>query len=168
MNKSSNATDPASLLLDSERVEGLIAERIGNLRTIIEELPARLDVIERAAKGEAVDREAVLAATHLILDNLYRGLLSPRPLVPKLFWVSPLGATIARAHSAVIRDDEVLSQAETAALLGVSREYVSHLVETGRVPTVVREASAPRSRLKPREMLYRSAVEALLRRSRNG
>lgn len=139
----------------------MIFGRVQNLERISFELPQYVDLIERAARGETVDREAVLHATGLILDNLYRGLLSPRVSVPKDFWLSPLGLAIARAHSHVIRADEVMSQAEAAHALGVSREYVSQLVETGKVATVVRDAAAPRSRKQPREMLFRSSVAAI-------
>lgn len=149
------------MLIDADHLRGLIRGRVNNLEAISAEIAEHLALIERAAKGETVERERVLHATGLILDNLYRGLLSPRVTVPKDFWHSPLGLAIARAHAHVIRDDEVMSQAEAAHALGVSREYVSQLVEAGKVATVVREASAPRSRKQPREMLYRSSVERL-------
>lgn len=150
------------MLLDSEALKALIRGRIRNLEEISSDLTAHLAIIEQAARGEAVDRERVLHATGLILDNLYRGLLSPRVSVPKDFWSSPLGLAIARAHAHVIHDDEVMSQADAAHTLQVSREYVSHLVEAGKVATVVREASAQRSRKQPREMLFRTGVEDLL------
>lgn len=152
------------LLLDDRRLEELILARINNLRTILEELPSNLALIESAATGDLVEREHVLGATRLILDNLYRGLLSPRMAVSKEFWGSPLGRAIARAHAHVVDDEEVMSQAEAAHVLGVSREYISQLVESGRVRTIVRDAAAPRSRKQPREMLFRSSVEALKRR----
>lgn len=149
-------------MLDANHLRAMIRGRIENLEAISTDLATHLELIERAALGEAVDREAVLQATGLILDNLYRGLLSPRMAVPRDFWSSALGLAIARAHTHVIHDHEVMSQAEAALALHVSREYVSHLVETGKVPTIVREAAAPRSRKRPREMLFRSSVEALL------
>lgn len=149
------------MLTDAENLRQLIVERVRNLQRISSELSHYLDVIDRAAQGLPADRAEVLHATGLILDNLYRGLLSPRMTVPRDFWFSPLGLSIARAHAYVIRDDEVVSQAEAAQVLGVSREYVSHLVESGKVASVVREAAAPRSRKQPREMLYRSSVESL-------
>ncbi|MFN3431847.1 MAG: hypothetical protein ACK46X_18075, partial [Candidatus Sericytochromatia bacterium] len=89
------------------------------------------------------------------------GVLSPRPSVPRDFWGSPLGITIARAHTHVISDDEVMSQSEAAQELGVSREYISQLVEAGKVKTIVRDAAAPRSRRQPREMLYRDGLEVI-------
>lgn len=147
--------------LHTRQIQGLIQQRIENLRTIAEGLETQLATIESAAAGQPASREEVLFATDLILENLYRGLLSPRPLVPKDFWQSPLGLAIARAHTRVIHDEEVMSQAEAAQVLGVSREYISQLVEGGKVATVVREAAAPRSRKQPREMLYRSTVENL-------
>jgi DNA-binding transcriptional regulator LsrR (DeoR family) len=61
----------------------------------------------------------------------------------------------------VVPDDEVVSQAEAAQRLGVSREYISQLVEAGKVKTIVREAAAPRSRKQPREMVFVEALEAL-------
>lgn len=152
--------------IDADQLRQMIRGRIHNLEAISSELATHLDVIDRASRTEPVDREQVLRATGLILDNLYRGLLSPRMSVPKDFWLSPLGLAIARAHTHVIRDDEVMSQAEAAQALGVSREYVSQLVESGKVATVVREAAAPRSRRQPREMLYRSSVELLRRQDR--
>ena len=157
------------MLIDSNEVRSLIRGRIQNLEAIGAEISDHLTLIERAARGESVDRDRVLQATGLILDNLYRGLLSPRVSVPKDFWYSPLGLAIARAHAAVIRDDEVMSQADTAHALGVSREYVSQLVESGKVATIVREAAAPRSRKQPREMIFRTSVDqlrAIERRSR--
>ncbi|GEM_PF-2111756 len=149
------------MLIDANDLRAMIRGRINNLEAIGSEIASHLDLIDRAASGDPVDREAVLHATGLILDNLYRGLLSPRMTVPRDFWFSPLGLAIARAHSHVIQDDEVMSQSEAAQTLGVSREYISHLVEAGKVATVVREAAAPRSRKQPREMLYRSGVECL-------
>jgi hypothetical protein len=149
------------MLLDAENLRHLIRGRIRNLEAISSEVSDHMGLIERAARGEPVERQAILAATSLILDNLYRGLLSPRVSVPKDFWHSPLGLAIARAHTQVISDDEVMSQADAAQALRVSREYISQLVESGKVATVVREASAPRSRKQPREMLYRSSVEHL-------
>lgn len=153
-------------MLDAHHLRAMIRGRIQNLEAISTDLAACLDLIEQAAQGNAVDRETVLKATGLILDNLYRGLLSPRMTVPRDFWSSTLGIAIARAHTHVIHDHEVMSQAEAALALNVSREYVSHLVETGKVPTIVREAAAPRSRKRPREMLFRSSVEALLAQAR--
>ncbi len=149
------------MLLDSVELQQLIYQRINNLQAILEALPEHLAIIENAAEGQPVEREKVLASSHLILDNLYRGLLSPRICVDKDFWASPLGLTIARAHTNVIRDEDVISQAEAAHLLSVSREYISHLVENGKVPTVVRDAKALRSRKQPREMLYLQGLEAL-------
>lgn len=149
------------MLIDADDLRSLIRGRIHNLEAISSELSEHLALIGRAAKGEPVDRDHVLHATGLILDNLYRGLLSPRVTVPKDFWHSPMGLAIARAHANVIRDDEVMSQADAAHALGVSREYISQLVEAGKVATVVREASAPRSRKQPREMIFRSSVEHL-------
>jgi predicted DNA-binding protein (UPF0251 family) len=154
------------MLIDADHLRQLIRGRVHNLEGISSEIGNHLALIDRAAEGEPVDRDEVLRATGLILDNLYRGLLSPRMTVPKDFWLSPLGLAIARAHAHVIRDDEVMSQAEAAHALGVSREYISQLVESGKVATVVREASAPRSRKQPREMLYRSSVEQLRRLER--
>lgn len=158
------------MLIDSNQLRQLIRTRMQNLDAISSELDLHLALIDRAARGETVERDQVLHATGLILDNLYRGLLSPRMTVPKDFWFSPLGLAIARAHAHVIHDDEVMSQAEAAHTLGVSREYISQLVESGKVPTVVREAAAPRSRKQPREMLYRGTVEHLRsqERSRRG
>jgi hypothetical protein len=149
------------MLIDADHLRQLIRGRVHNLEEISAEIGNHLALIDRAAKGEPVDRDEVLRATGLILDNLYRGLLSPRMAVPKDFWFSPLGLAIARAHAHVIHDDEVMSQADAAHELGVSREYISQLVESGKVATVVREAAAPRSRKQPREMLYRSSVERL-------
>ena len=149
------------MLIDSNELRGLIRGRIQNLEAIGSEIADHLDLIDRAARGEPVDRDQVLHSTGLILDNLYRGLLSPRVSVPKDFWFSPLGLAIARAHAQVIRDDEVMSQADAAHALGVSREYISHLVEAGKVATVVREAAAPRSRKQPREMIFRSSIDHL-------
>jgi hypothetical protein len=149
------------MLIDADELRHLIRGRVQNLETIASEISSHLDLIDRAARGLPVEREHVLHATGLILDNLYRGLLSPRMNVPKDFWFSPLGLAIARAHAHVIRDDEVMSQADAAHALGVSREYISQLVESGKVATIVREAAAPRSRKQPREMLYRSSVERL-------
>jgi hypothetical protein len=60
-----------------------------------------------------------------------------------------------------VPDDEVVHQAEAAQRLGVSREYVSQLVEAGRARTIVREAAAPRSRLRPREMLFRDGLDEI-------
>lgn len=157
---------PANELFDAEQVGALIDGRIATLQAIARELPAHLALIHGAAEGQPVAREDVLRATGLILDNLYRGVLSPRTTVPRDFWTSPLGLAIARAHSHVVPDDEVVSQAEAAELLGVSREYVSQLVEAGKVPTIVREAAAPRSKSRPREMLYRDGLEALRARPR--
>lgn len=154
------------MLIDAEQLRSLIRKRVQNLETISSEIAEHLDLIDRAARGLPVDREQVLHATGLILDNLYRGLMSPRMTVPKDFWFSPLGLAIARAHAHVIRDDEVMSQAEAAHQLGVSREYISQLVESGKVATVVREAAALRSRKQPREMLYRSCVELLHKQER--
>ncbi|MNR92016.1 hypothetical protein D3C72_230360 [compost metagenome] len=149
------------MLIDADELRRLIRGRIHNLEAIGSELSEQLALIDLAAKGEPVERDLVLRATALILDNLYRGLLSPRMTVPKDFWHSPLGLAIARAHAQVIRDDEVMSQADAAHALGVSREYISQLVESGKVATVVREASAPRSRKQPREMIFRSAIDHL-------
>lgn len=154
------------MLIDANELRSLIRGRIQNLETIGSEISDHLLLIDRAARGEPVDRDRVLHATGLILDNLYRGLLSPRVTVPKDFWFSSLGLAIARAHANVIRDDEVMSQAEAAHALGVSREYISQLVEAGKVATVVREAAAPRSRKQPREMLFRSSVDLLRRLER--
>lgn len=148
-------------LLDAARVEALIEARIRTLQGITAELSSHLALIARAAAGEPVDREAVLRATELILGNLYRGVLSPRATVPKDFWESPIGLAIARAHAHVVPDAEVVSQAEAAELLGVSREYVSQLVEAGKARTIVREAAAPRSPRRPREMLFRDGLEPL-------
>ncbi len=156
------------MFIDADHLRTMIRTRIHNLEAISAEISQHLEVIDRAARGEAVDRAQVLHATNLILDNLYRGLLSPRMTVPKDFWTSPLGLAIARAHANVIHDDEVMSQADAAHALGVSREYISQLVESGKVATVVREASAPRSRLQPREMLYRTSVERLRSQERRG
>ena len=152
---------PSPLLLDAPHVGTLIDDRITTLQRIAAELPALLATIAAAAAGEAVGRAEVLHATELILDNLYRGVLSPRATVPRDFWASPMGLAIARAHAHVVPDDEVMSQAEAAEALGVSREYVSQLVETGRAATIVREAAAPRSKRRPREMLYRAGLPAL-------
>ena len=149
------------MLIDANQLRGLIRGRIQNLEAIGSEISEHLDLIDRAARGEPVDRDQVLHATGLILDNLYRGLLSPRVSVPKDFWFSPLGLAIARAHAHVISDDEVMSQADAAHALGVSREYISQLVEAGKVATVVREAAAPRSRKQPREMIFRSSLDSL-------
>lgn len=151
-------------LLDDQRLDTLIRSRIDNLQAIAETLPVHMALIEAAASGVPVDRELLLRTTGLLLENLSSGLLSPRIAVSRDFWGSPLGAAIARAHARVVGDDEVMSQAEAAHALGVSREYVSQLVETGRVRTIVREAAAPRSRKQPREMVFRSSVEALCRR----
>lgn len=148
-------------LLDPDRVGALIATRIATLQAIASGLPGHLAGIRAAADGGPADRQAVLEATSLILDNLYRGVLSPRTAVPRDFWESDLGLSIARAHARVVPDAEVVSQAEAAELLGVSREYVSQLVEAGRARTIVREAAAPRSPRKPREMLYRDGLDAL-------
>lgn len=153
---------PASpALLEADYVHALIQARIQKLALIADELPAYLAVIEEAAEGRAVARLAVLHASGLLLDNLYRGVLSPRISVPRDFWGSPLGRTMARAHAHVVPDAEVVSQAEAAQRLGVSREYISQLVEAGKVKTIVREAAAPRSRKQPREMLFVEALEAL-------
>ena len=149
------------MLIDADELRRLIRGRIHNLEAIGAELSDQLALIDLAAKGEPVERDLVLRATTRILDNLYRGLLSPRVTVPKDFWHSPLGLAIARAHTQVIHDDEVMSQADAAHALGVSREYVSQLVESGKVATVVREASAPRSRKQPREMIFRSSIDHL-------
>jgi hypothetical protein len=154
-------------LPDAKHVQALIEARIEKLRTISAGLPDYIALIEAAAAGAPADRAAVLQATSLILDNLYRGVLSPRPSVPRDFWSSPLGLTIARAHTHVVPDGEVLSQAEAASALGVSREYVSQLVESGKVKTIVRDAAAPRSRKQPREMLYRDGLEAIRRQLRS-
>jgi hypothetical protein len=152
---------PGDVLLDADRVEALIDERIRTLQGIARELPDHLALIHAAAAGTPVPREDLLRATGLILDNLYRGVLSPRATVPRDFWASAIGLAIARAHARVVPDDEVVSQAEAAELLGVSREYVSQLVEAGRARTIVREAAAPRSRLRPREMLFRDGLEEI-------
>jgi hypothetical protein len=152
---------------DAKHIQGLIEARIENLRTISAGLPGYIALIEAAAAGERLERSAVLQATGLILDNLYRGVLSPRPSVPRDFWSSPLGLTIARAHTHVVPDSEVISQAEAASALGISREYVSQLVESGKVQTIVRDAAAPRSRKQPREMLYRDGLEAIRRQLRS-
>lgn len=149
------------VLLDAERVASLVDTRIRTLEGIAAELGSLLELIRRAAEGQNVPRDAVLRATGLILDNLYRGVLSPRAIVPRDFWESPLGLAIARAHTRVVPDAEVISQAEAAELLGVSREYVSQLVETGKARTIVREAAAPRSPRRPREMLFRDGLDAL-------
>lgn len=154
-------------LQDASRVQALIAGRIEKLLTISVGLPDYMALIQAAAEGRAVDRETVLAATTLILDNLYRGVLSPRVTVPRDFWSSPLGLTIAQAHTQVVRDDEVMSQAEAAQELGVSREYISQLVEAGKVKTIVRDAAAPRSKRQPREMLYRDGLESVRRQLRS-
>ena len=159
-----NASDNA--LLDAAHVTELIDARIENLEAIARELPAYLTLIHAAAAGRPVEREAVLYATGLILDNLYRGVLSPHANVPRDFWESPIGLAIARAHARVVPDAEVVSQAEAADLLGVSREYISQLVEAGRARTIVREAAALRSRLRPREMLYRDGLDDLKARLR--
>lgn len=156
------------MLIDADQLRTMIRARVQALEVISAEIAQHLDLIDRASRGEAVDREQVLKATNLILDNLYRGLLSPRVTVPKDFWNSPLGLAIARAHAHVVHDDEVLSQADAAHALGVSREYISQLVESGKVETIVRDASAPRSRRQPREMLYRSSVERLKNLERRG
>lgn len=148
-------------LLDAARVGRLMDARITALQGLLVELPAHLAMLEAAADGLPVGRDAVLQASSLILDTLYRGVLSPRASVPRDFWSSPLGKAIARAHTHVVPDAEVMSQAEAAEHLGVSREYVSHLVEAGRVPTIVREAGATRSRVRPREMLYREGLAEL-------
>lgn len=146
------------VLLDEAHVGTLIEERIQTLGSIAEELPGLLALLHAAAEGEPAGRDEVLRATGLILDNLYRGVLSPRATVPRDFWDSPFGLAIARAHARVVPDHEVVSQAEAAELLGVSREYISQLVEAGKARTIVREAAAPRSKLRPREMLYRDAL----------
>ena len=153
-------------LHNASRIQALIAGRIEKLLTISSSLPDYMALIQAAAEGKPVEREAVLHATGLILDNLYRGVLSPRVSVPRDFWHSPLGQTIARAHTHVVGDEAVMSQAEAAAELGVSREYISQLVEAGKVKTIVREAAAPRSRRQPREMLYRDGLEAVRRQLR--
>ncbi len=152
-------TNPA--LLDAPHVVALIEARVDALRGIAAELPDHLALIHAAAADQPVDREAVLRATGLILDNLYRGVLSPRATVPRDFWASPIGLAIARAHTHVVPDEAVMSQAEAAEELGVSREYVSQLVEAGRARTIVREAAAPRSPRRPREMLYRDGLDEL-------
>lgn len=154
-------TDASPALLEADFVQALIQARIQKLTLIADELPAYLALIEEAAEARPVSRQAVLHATGLILDNLYRGVLSPRVSVPRDFWDSPLGRTVARAHAHVVPDGEVVSQAEAAQRLGVSREYISQLVEAGRVKTIVREAAAPRSRKQPREMVFVDALEAL-------
>lgn len=154
-------------LPDAKHVQALIEARIENLRTIWAGLPGYIALIEAAAAGAQVDRVAVLHASGLILDNLYRGVLSPRPNVPRDFWSSSLGLTIARAHTHVVPDGEVVSQAEAASALGISREYVSQLVESGKVKTIVRDAAAPRSRKQPREMLFRDGLEAIRRQLRS-
>lgn len=148
-------------LLDAAHVGTLIEGRIRTLGGIAEELPRLLGLIHAAAEGVPAGRADVLRATGLILDNLYRGVLSPRATVPRDFWGSPIGLAIARAHARVVPDGEVVSQAEAAELLGVSREYVSQLVEAGKARTIVREAAAPRSKVRPREMLYRDALGEL-------
>lgn len=147
--------------LDASLLQRSIEDHVGHLVRIAAALPENLALIEAAAAGKAVDREQVLTTTGQVLEYLCRGLLSPRISVPKDFWFSPLGLSIARAHAQVITDAEVMSQAEAAQHLGVSREYISQLVEGGKVATVVREAAAPRSRKQPREMLYRASVDAL-------
>lgn len=154
-------------LPDAKRIQALIETRIAKLKTISAELLDYMGVIEAAATGQPVAREEVLRATGLILDNLYRGVLSPRLSVPRDFWSSPLGLTIARAHAHVVPDAEVISQADAAHALGISREYVSQLVESGKVKTIVREAAAPRSRKQPREMLYREGLETIRRQLRS-
>ena len=141
--------------------EALIAERIANLGLIAANLPTYLTIVEDAADGRPASREAVLEAIQLLLDNLYRGVLAHRVVVPGDFWRSPLGLAIARAHTAVVPAEEVVSQAEAAAILGISRESVSQLVEAGKVRTIVREAAAPRSRTQAREMIYRSELARL-------
>jgi len=148
-------------LLDAARVGRLMEERVAALQALMLELPAHLATLEAAADGRPAGRTAVLEASSLLLDTLYRGVLSPRTSVPRAFWTSPLGAAIARAHAQVVPDAEVVSQAEAAELLGVSREYISQLVEAGRVRTIVREAGATRSRVRPREMLYREGLAEL-------
>jgi hypothetical protein len=148
-------------LLDAGELQELLRSRIQRMRLIADELPVHLARIARAAEGRAADREEVLSSTGAILEYLCRGPLSPQLSVPKEFWLSSIGLMIARAHAQVVGDDEVMSQAEAAQSLGVSREYISQLVEGGRVATVVREAAAPRSRKQPREMVYRASVEAL-------
>ncbi|HEY9722453.1 MAG TPA: hypothetical protein V6D47_10580 [Oscillatoriaceae cyanobacterium] len=155
-----------AVLLDAGRVAELIDARIIGLQTIARELPEYLVLLQNAAEGRPVARDAVLHATGQILDILYRGVLSPRTAVSRDFWESPMGLAIARAHARVVPDGEVVSQAEAAELLGVSREYVSQLVEAGKVRTIVREASAPRSRLRPREMLYRDSLGDVLAKPR--
>jgi hypothetical protein len=148
-------------LPEVDTVQDLIQARIQKLTLIAAELPEYLRLIQAAANGEAVRREAVLRASELLMDNLYRGVLSPRMSVPRDFWGSSLGLMIARAHTHVVPDAEVVSQAEAAQLLGVSREYMSQLVESGKVSSIVREAAALRSRKQPREMLFRDNLEAL-------
>lgn len=154
-------------LQDAIHIQELIAARVEKLHTIHAELPDYMTLIRSAAAGEPTDRDAVLRATGLILDNLYRGVLSPRLSVPRDFWTSTLGLTIARAHAHVVHDEEVMSQAEAAHELGISREYVSQLVEAGKVKTIVRDAAAPRSRRQPREMIYRHDLESLRRQLRS-
>lgn len=154
-------------LPEVDTVQSLIQTRIEKLSMIASELPEYLDLIQAAAAGGSPPREAVLRATGLIMDNLYRGVLSPRMSVPRDFWTSSLGLMIARAHTQVVPDSEVLSQAEAAQWLGVSREYISQLVESGRVATIVREAAALRSRKQPREMLFRDSLESLKRQLRS-
>lgn len=151
----------ADAWLDADHLQRAIQDHIAHLSRIADSLPEQVALIEAAAAGKPTDRDAILATTSGILSYLCRGLLSPKVDVPKDFWFTPLGLTIARAHARVIADDEVMSQAEAAQHLGVSREYISQLVESGKVATVVREAAAPRSRKQPREMLYRASVEAL-------
>lgn len=148
-------------LPEVDTVQALIETRIQTLTTIAAELPELLELIQAAAAGASVPRDAVLRATGLIMDNLYRGVLSPRMSVPRDFWGSSLGLTIARAHTFVVPDQEVISQSEAAQLLGISREYMSQLVESGKVASIVREAAALRSRKQPREMLFRDSLEAL-------
>lgn len=152
---------PIADWLDVAKLQDAIREHVTHLIRIADALPAQMALLEAAAAGQAVDRTEILTTTRAILNYVCRGIMSPKVDVPKEFWLTPLGLAIARAHTRVIADAEVMSQAEAAQFLGVSREYISQLVEGGKVATVVREAAAPRSRKQPREMLYRASVEAL-------
>ena len=121
------------LPLDPAHLEALIAERIANLGLIAANLPTYLTIVEDAADGRPASREAVLEATQLLLDNLYRGVLAHRVVVPGDFWRSPLGLAIARAHTAVVPAEEVVSQAEAAAMLNVSEKAVETRLYRARI-----------------------------------
>lgn len=81
--------------------------------------------------------------------------------VPPDWWLSGVGRLCRIAQSVVSGDDDLMSIAEAAALLGVTTQTVSIAIRTGRLQAVAQPSRRPRPPKRPRgrRLVLRSEVE---------